>query len=96
MIDHIAKCLMYLKVNMYARVYRRRSCGKVVFGFGYPSGRQRKSYPLVTLLSTTTTTTTATPPLAFPSATILAAIAWLSLPMVVGITRSKVIVMFEL
>ena len=45
----------------------------------------------VTLLSTTTTTTTATPPVAFPSATILAAIAWLSLPMVVGITRSKVI-----
>ena len=48
----------------------------------------------VTLLSTTTTTTTATPPVAFPSATILAAIAWLSLPMVVGITRSKVIYFF--
>ena len=49
----------------------------------------------VTLLSTTTTTTTATPPVAFPSATILAAIAWLSLPMVVGITRNKVFFFFN-
>ena len=48
----------------------------------------------VTLLSTTTTTTTATPPAVLPSATILAAIAWQNLDMVVGITRSKVIYFF--
>ena len=47
-------------------------------------------------MRTSTTTTTAIPPVAFPSATMLAAISRQNHDMVVGITRSKVIFGFFL